>query len=328
MGAERKSYPRFRREGEAPRIELTDDDIAILRHVYRHRFIRADDLYRLFGDRSPDKLSRRLTRLFRNEFLDRPIAQVDRFHEGGSRAMVYGLDNAGARYLKEVMNVSVSSADWKARNRSYRRESLDHTLSISRFMVDLEIGARAREGVSVIHFDEILAGAPERTRRLPQPGRWPVELQWFGSRAEVQIIPDAIFGLRAEGADGRASRTFVFLEIDRGTMTIAPARPVRESEGFPYRATILRKLLTYAESYRQELHKKHLDIPAARVLTLTTSPARAEAMREAAEHLVVGPQKLPPGLFLFGVQPAVGDPLGTDFVNSAGVATPLVRAKG
>lgn len=324
MGALRKSYPRFKREGEAPRIDLTEDDIDILRHVFRHRFIRADDLYRLFGDRSPDKLSRRLTRLFRNQFLDRPIAQVDRFHEGGSRALVYGLDNAGARYIKEALNVSISSADWKARNRSYTRENLEHTLAISRFMVDLELGARARENVSIIPFDEILAGAPEKTRRLPQPGRWAVPVRWLGNRADVHVIPDAIFGLRLEGPDGRPTRTFVFLEIDRGTMTIAPAKQVREGDGFLYRATILRKLITYAESHREELHKTHLGIPAARVLTLTTSPARADAMREAAERFVAAPLKVPPGLFLFGVQPA-SDPLAMDFHSAIGVPTRLLR---
>jgi hypothetical protein len=327
MGAQRKSYPRFRREGEVPRIELTDDDIEIIRHVYRHRFIRADDLYRLFADRSPDKLSRRLTRLFRNQFLDRPIAQVDRFHEGGSRALVYGLDTGGARYIKETLNVSISSADWKARNRSYTRENLEHTLSISRFMVDLELGARTREGVSVIALDDILVDAPENTRRSPQPGRWVVPVQWLGNRADVHVIPDAIFGLRSVGADRRPTRTFVFLEIDRGTMTIAPAKQVRESDGFLYRATILRKLLTYAESYRQELHKKHLGVPAARVLTLTTSPARAEAMRAAAERFILGPLKVPPGLFLFGTQPVERDPLATEFISCAGAATPLLRGE-
>lgn len=328
MAAVRKSYPRFKREGDAPRIDLTEDDIAILRHVFRHRFIRADDLYRLFGDRSPDKLSRRLTRLYRNQFLDRPIAQVDRFREGGSRALVYGLDNAGARYLKETLGVAINSADWKARNRTYTRDNLDHTLSISRFMVDLELACRAREDLALIPFDEIVASGPEKNRRATQPGRWPVSVPWLGSRVDVQIVPDAIFGLRAPGPEGRPSRTFVFLEIDRGTMTIAPAKQVRESEAFLYRTSVLRKLLTYAESYRRELHKIHLGIPAARVLTLTTSPARAEAMRSAAEQLIVRPQKLPPGLFLFGVQPEGQDPLAVEFANSEGASTRLLRAVG
>jgi hypothetical protein len=142
---------------------------------------------------------------------------------------------------------------------------------------------------------------------------------------DVQIVPDAIFGLRVAGREGRPVRTFVFLEVDRGTMTIAPAKQVRESEAFLYRTSVLRKLLTYAESHLREWHKIHFGIPAARVLTLTTSPARAEAMREAAQRLIVRPLKLPPGLFLFGVQADGDNPLATEFVNSDGVGTRLIR---
>ena len=109
-------------------------------------------------------------------------------------------------------------------------------------------------------------------------------------------------------------------------MTIAPTKQLRESEGFIYRATILRKLLTYAESYRQGVHMKHLGIPAARVLTLTTTAARAEAMRAAAEHYVVGSQKVPPGLFLFGVMDDDGDVLGTKWRNGVGASAQLMRS--
>lgn len=178
MGAVRTSYPRFRRETKPARMELTEDDVEILRRVFRHRFIRADDLYRLFPERSPDKLSRRLTRLYRAQFLDRPIAQVDRFREGGSQSMVYGLDAGGARYLSEAEGASIRSGDWKARNRAYTRENLDHTLSITRFLVDMELACRAREDVSLITFEEILAGAPEETRKAALPGRWRVLVRW------------------------------------------------------------------------------------------------------------------------------------------------------
>ena len=323
MGAVRTSHPRFKREGQPARIELTDDDIAILQHIYRHRFVRADDLYRLFPDRSQDKLSRRLVRLYRNQFLDRPIAQVDRFHEGGSQPLVYGLDTAGARFLKETFDVPLTSIDWKARNRSYTRDNLDHTLAVTHFMIGLELAIRARPNMVLLSFEDILADAPERTQRQVQPGKWPVELRWFGSRGVVQIAPDAIFGIRTE--DGtKTIRTYVFLEMDRGTMTIAPAKQVRESDAFLYRATILRKFVAFAESYRQDLHKSHLGISAARTLFITTTSARAKAMQKAAEDLVLRPQQLPPGLFLFGADLA-GHPLNVEIVNGFGEATRLAR---
>lgn len=324
MAETRVSFPRFKRAGVPPRIELTADDIEILHCVYRHRFIRADDLYRLFETRSPDKLSRRLVRLYRNQYLDRPIAQIDRYGEGGSKPMVYGLDNRGARFIAESFGYSVTSGDWKARNRSYTRENLDHTLGTTRFLVDVELACRKLQTAELIRFEEIVAAAPERTRQHPQPGRWQVPMRWGDASGNVLLIPDAIFGLRNLGPDGGKTRSCVFLEIDRGTMTIVPAKQVRESAAFLHRSSILRKLLTYATSHHLQLHKEHLALPAARVLTLTTNKARAEAMREAANHFVVHPMRIPPGLFLFGTLADCGDPLAARFMDAAGKMIPLL----
>lgn len=318
MGQVRASYPRFRREEDAPRIDLTEDDVAILRYVYRHRFIRADDLYRLFPDRSHDRLSRRLTRLYRGRFLDRPLAQVDRFREGGSQSLVYGLDNAGARYLKERAGMPIGPSDWRARNRSFTRDSLEHTLAVTHFLVNLYVASRKRGDVSVIPFEEILEGAPVQTRRSRTPMSWPVPVQWSSGRATINIVPDAIFGLRLQRQNEELMQSYVFLEIDRGTMTISPAESVRESEAFLYRSTVLRKFLSYAESWRQGLHKPQFNIPAARVVTLTTSAARAAAMRHTIHELVVKPRRLPAGIFLFGVQSTLADPYDIDFEDTVG----------
>jgi hypothetical protein len=318
VGAVRKSLPRFRREGEAPRVALTDDDVDILRRVFSRRFIRADDLYRLYPERSADKLSRRLTLLYRSSNLDRPIAQVDRFRGGGSQPLVYGLDRAGARYLSETFGLSMGSGDFKTRNRRYTRENLDHTLAVSTYLTDLELACRARDDVDLISWEEILADAPEATRRLPAPGKWPVPMSLNSVSDQVHLAPDAIFGLRRRNPDGETRRAFFFLEIDRGTMTIAPAKAVRDSDAFLFRATILRKLLAYAESAQRGAHQRHLGIPAARVLFLTTSAQRAAGMQEAAQRHVLEPKLAPAGLFLFGLSEG-GEPLVAQLADSAGV---------
>jgi hypothetical protein len=276
------------------------DDVAILQAVYRYRFVRAEDLYRLFPARSPDRLSRRLTLLYRAGYLDRPPAQIDRYKQGGSQFLVYGLDTLGARFLKEQRGVSIGSADWRSRNSTYTRENLDHALAVSRFLVDLEVAFRERPNVQVITFDEILATAPEKTRSAKSPGSWPVPVQWSGGRATVYVAPDAIFGLRLVDADEKARRAFYFLEIDRGTMTIVPSERVRQSDAFPHRSTVVRKLCAYADSFRLSLHKEVFGFERPRVLFVTTSAARAEAMRRAAHDLVVQPLRLPAGMFLFG----------------------------
>jgi hypothetical protein len=317
VGRKRASHPRFRREGVPSRIEITDDDAEILRHVYRHRFIRAEDLYRLMG-RSEDRLSRRLTLLYRAGFLDRPIAQIDRYKQGGSQSMVYGLDKAGARYLKEMTGAPIGATDWRSRNRTYTRENLDHTLAVTKFMVDVEMACRSQPNVSLLTFDDILAASPEATRRSRNPMSWSVPIQWHGGKATVQIAPDAIFGLRVVREDGKAMRSYFFVEIDRGTMTIVPSERVRESEAFPYRATILRKLYAYGDSYRLALHKERFGIQSPRVLILTTSTSRATAIRRAAAEFVVKPFRLPPGMFLFGAQEVPNDLFGEVFRDASG----------
>lgn len=286
MGAVRATYPRFRREGEALRIALTDDDLALLLCVYRHRFVRADDLYRLFAHRSRDRLSRRLTALYRARYLDRPPSQIDRYRPGTPQALVYGLDNAGARVVAERFEVSTGSADWRSRNRAYTRENLDHTLAVSRFMIDLELECRERGYLEIIPFDEILANAPEATRRAPLPGRWSVPVSWSMARADVYLIPDAIFGLRIERPGRPPLQSFYFLEVDRGTMTIAPSKSGQESGAFLYRATILRKLLAYAESWRRNVHHSRFSMPSARLLLVTTAPERVEIMRREMERWI------------------------------------------
>lgn len=323
MGVARTSYPRFRRAGGAPRIELTEDDLALLLTVYRHRFVRADDLYRLFPHRSQDKLSRRLTWLYRNQYLERPPAQIDRFRQGPNQALVYGLDNAGARVVAEQFGVPTGSADWRSRNRAYTRENLEHTLAIARFMIDLDLACRDRPGISVIPFDKMLEGAPEATRRSPLPGRWSVPVSWSMARAEVHVMPDAIFALRIEREEDTALQSHVFLEVDRGSMTIAPTAQGRESEGFLYRATVLRKMLAYAESWRRGLHRERFNIAAARVLFLTTTDVRAEAMRTAAARYV-SKGSIPTGLFLFGAMESATPPLDREYQDVTGRLVRLV----
>lgn len=318
--SKRKSHPRFQREGDKPTVALTDDDVAMLRHVYRHRFLRAEDLYRLFPDRSEDRLSRRLTLLYRAGYLDRPIAQIDRYHQGGSQSLVYGLDTVGARFLKEKFNVAIGGADWRSRNRSYTRENLDHTLGVARVMVDIELACCERPGLSLIPFEDILAAAPEATRKSKNPASWPVPVQWHGGRSVVHLAPDAIFGIRQETETG-ARRAYFFLEYDRGTMTIVPSEQVRESDAFPYRATVLRKLYAYADSFRAKLHEERFGLRSPRVLLLTASEERVKAMRKVALEMIVRPQRLPAALFLFGES---SGELLSNLIDAGGQVTPLM----
>jgi hypothetical protein len=114
------------------------------------------------------------------------------------------------------------------------------------------------------------------------------------------ICPDAIFGLRLVRTDAATLTSYFFLEIDRGTMTIVPTRHIRETDAFLHRATMLRKLMTYAESWRLGLHRERFAVHSARVLTISNGAARAKSVRELMRGLVCGEGDLPSGLFVFG----------------------------
>lgn len=86
-----------------------------------------------------------------------------------------------------------------------------------------------------------------------------------------------------------------------------------------------RLLLIYAESHQEHLSQEHLGIPSARVLALTTSHARMEAMRRAVFELVVQPLAVPQALFLFGIHlPCCADPLTAEIRTSDGTRTRLL----
>src|ERR1700754_2317545 len=86
--------PRFRRALEPPAFRLTDDDVALVRLLARHRFLRSTHIAAL-ADRSQDRVNDRLARLFHAGYVDRPRAQLDYYPDAGSAPMVYALADRG-----------------------------------------------------------------------------------------------------------------------------------------------------------------------------------------------------------------------------------------
>src|ERR1700754_2962421 len=108
---------KFRRAAPEP-LRLTDDDLGILRHISRHRFLRSTHLIRLLPHRSYKKLLERLTALYHNGFLDRPRAQLDYFAVRGSAPMVHAIGNRGALLLGQHDGMDRAQVDWTWKNRS------------------------------------------------------------------------------------------------------------------------------------------------------------------------------------------------------------------
>lgn len=277
---ESQRLPRFHRSEAIPAMLLTERDRQLVWHVHRHRFLRSTQLVALTGDQAQPVL-RRLQRLYHHGYLDRPRAQLDYFHEGGSRPLVYGLGSRGASLLRREFDIPFSQMDWSGKRGSVGRLFLEHALLTSEVMVTAELACRARSGLQLRMNDELkLPDSP--TRRI-DPFRWRVRLP--GER-DVGLIPDRVFAFESGNPSDTSSAQHFFLEADRGTMPVT-----RSGIG---QTSFYRKLLSYEATWSQNLHRSRFGWKRFRVLTVTTSKERVESMLSACRQLARGH-----GLFLF-----------------------------
>jgi DNA-binding Lrp family transcriptional regulator len=287
------------------RMVLTSRDLEILRAVHRHRLLRSTHLMALLGSSRQTTL-RRLQLLFHHGYLDRPSMQLD-WYTRGSEPLVYALGRRGAEILETEGELRRGGVRWDTKNRNLSRVFLHHTLMVAEVMVAFEVACRGREGVRFIPPEEVLAEAPEATRRLRFPFRWQVEVRHRGQPYRLGVEPDQVFGLEFHGAPDNRRHAYFFLEADRGTMPIARKEFAQTS--------FLRKLLAYRETWGRGVHKTHLGIPNFRVLAVTTSTKRVEHLMEACRSLSGGSK-----LFLLTEIERLADenPFSCGWVNGRG----------
>lgn len=268
---------RFRRVDPQP-IQLTTDDITVIRHVARHRFLRSTHLIQLLPGRSPKKLLERLGVLYHNGYLDRPRAQLDYYATAGSAPIVYAIGNRGAAVIAEIEGVRPPKVDWTDKNRTAGRVFIEHTLLTADLAIPFEVASALPGGIRLIDSKEILASAPEATQKAANPWALPATVTHGGTSHDVHVIPDKVFGLDFTTA---RKRSYFFVEADRATM------PVMRSH--PRQTSFHQKLLVYlAGAGTANAHGKRFGIGNFRVLTITTSVQRIETMLEALKLATKG----------------------------------------
>jgi len=259
--------PRFRRAASISPIELTERDREILQLVHRHRFARSSDISMAVGG-SPQGVLRRLQLLYHHGYLERPRAQIDYYHRGGSREIVYGLGNKGAPAIGAALS------KWGEKNRSLGRPQLEHWVMVAEITLAIESAARAR----AIRF---LSSQEIDPRNSPHSFRWSVQT---AQGETLGIFPDRVFGLDLSAGDF-PQRVVFCLEADRGTMPVVRPNLAQSS--------IRKKLLAYAAAWHEGLHTERLHCPRFRVLIVTASKERAASILAACSQLERGR-----GLFL------------------------------
>lgn len=289
-------------------MRLTPRDEEILRAVFRHRFLRSNQIARSVSG-SRQQLLRRLQSLYHHGYLERPRCQLDYFERGGSRSMVYGLGNRGVAFLRRRENIPAHRLDWSVRNRSVQRLFLEHALLIAEVMLAFEETCRHRENVRLLADDAL--PLPDATRRQREPFHWSVRLP---AGVNLGVIPDKVFALESDDGTGRVNRTLYFLEADRGTMPVQRAGLATSS--------FARKLRAYKATWTQDVHRLRFGFSRMRVLTVTTSAERLESLTAAAADLERGK-----GVFLFTDAEAVSaapDLLALLWRKSDGATEPLI----
>ena len=268
---------RFKRAAPSP-LRLTNDDLVILRHIAKHRFLRSTHLARLLPHRSYKKLLQRLGELYHNGFVDRPRAQLDYYAIAGSAPIVYALGNRGALALAEHDGMDRSHVDWTWKNRSVGRLFIEHTLLTADVMVAAKCTLLTRPDVLLVDARQILAAVPDSTRAAANPFKLQTRTTHEGKLIDASVIPDAVFGLDFTHL---RKRKYFFLEADRATMPI-----VRADFG---QTSYARKLLGYlAGGGKSNVFGTHFGIGNFRVLTVTTSVERTASMIDALKRLTGG----------------------------------------
>jgi Replication-relaxation len=271
--------PRFKRAYALAAMKLTERDREIIRLVHRFRFVRSSHICSLIPG-SPQQLLRRLKLLYHHGFLERPRAQIDYYHKGGSHHMVYGLGSKGAAFLQRDLDPGFGHVRWGEKNRAAGRVFLEHALLVSDMMVAIELACR-QTGIQLLTNREL--AVPDKTTGKRRPFRWQVKIS---NRLKLGVIPDYVFALDFKDQRGTGNRAFFFLEADRATMPV-----IRKNLS---QTSFFRKLRAYEATWSQSIHQTQFGFHRFRVLTVTTSAERVKSLVNACSKLERGQ-----GLFLF-----------------------------
>jgi hypothetical protein len=128
-------------------------------------------------------------------------------------------------------------------------------------------------------------------------------------RADIKIVPDALFGLEYT-VHGQKSYRFFVLEADRNQMPVARSN-LRQS-------SYLRKILAYRAIAAQNIYKSHLGIPNFLVLNVITNDRHMKSIMALLDELTA---KKGSQMFLFKSISTLGDfriaPVPTSHVLTA-----------
>lgn len=258
MGRIRDSRPK-KREG----LEPTARDKTVIRAAHEFRLVTTDDLEKLTESRSRDKFNKRLKDLWGNEYLDRPEKAQQLFDYKDKRHTVHALGQEGANWLAANDGVYFPKRkSWATVNRDLKGgDFIEHTLGVSRTMIQGIVETRDIDGVSIIRRKALWETSKHYSPKVKNPHSLPTVLNWpNGKEYERNTTPDYPFVILDQRTE-RTRRGLSFLEYDRATEDY--------TRSSPYRSSILQKDIGYADIFARSLHTDRYGLKVFRRLFVT-----------------------------------------------------------
>lgn len=302
----------FERPTVPRELHLRPRHIATLANIARLRLATAAQLIALDGG-SEQNVSRMLLELWENSYVERLIGQLDsRFLYKGSLPLCYGLSRKAVRLLrKHGVSIGRRMVDGIDKERDAGWRFIEHRVSISDFMVKLELAARDRTDIELLPRSTIVEVSSRSTR--DRRVRLSAKVRTEHGQRILSVDPDEVFGLRYVESE---EESYFLFELDRGEMPVQ--RYSRKDQTY-----FAKKMMVYYEANKAGEHLRELGIPHFRVATVTTTMQRVEQMVEAQKALTGGRGS---NLFLFidGGSLAKSNPLDAPWVTGKGEQIRLV----
>lgn len=244
----RSYHRRDERQPDPKPIRLTERDLAILETVYHCRMLTTQQLQGLFFT-STHQAYARLSALYHHGLLDRQFMGV--YTDKMNTPIVYVIDRAGVELLRIERGLELA---WSADRKQVSVQFIQHTLAINDIRVRVTQACQQSEGFSLIEW--------RSESDLKADYDYVTLTQGKGSE-RVSVIPDSYFILQTP-----LGQAHFFLELDRGTMTNVRFKT---------------KILAYQKYYQTGAYQARYQTKSLRVLTVTTSQARALNLKETTE---------------------------------------------
>lgn len=248
---------RFVRTPTNKQIVIGGRDCEILTLLYRYRYLRTAQLIAFLKPRSEKRFIERLGDLFHETgLIGRPTQQ---WQQGDrlTTPLIYEITARGIRYLEDKGILPHRATSLARRIRSGSGHQFPHAMMIMDALTEIELKTLMTDGERFVPVDEILARAPEATRRKTRPLELPVtlypckELPWITRPMQTHVVPDGLYGIEYI-ATGQPLYRFYALECERKT-------PQRRGRG-EYSSVALKKA-AYAEVIRSGVFREVWGVP-------------------------------------------------------------------